>query len=93
MCVCAFELMHTSTASNQVIQYLAYTYVLIVIAHVWTSQEVLVVKNTSTNAGDVRNLGSIPGWGRSAEGEHGNPSQYSCLKNPHGQRNLVGYSS
>ena len=25
-------------------------------------------------------------------GGHGNPLQYSCLENPHGQRNLVGYS-
>ena len=37
-------------------------------------------------------LGSIPGSGRSSEGGHGNPLQYSCLKNPHGQRSLTGYS-
>ena len=30
--------------------------------------------------------------GRSPGGEHGNPLQYSCLENPHGQRNLVSYS-
>ena len=24
--------------------------------------------------------------------KHGNPLQYSCLENPHGQRSLVGYS-
>ena len=40
------------------------------------------------NAGD---LGSIPGLGRSPGGEHGNPLQYSCLENPHGQRSLLGY--
>ena len=34
----------------------------------------------------------IPGSGRSPGGGHGNPLQYSCLENPHGQRNLVGYS-
>ena len=34
----------------------------------------------------------IPGTGRSVEGGHGNPLQYSCLENPHGRRNLVGYS-
>ena len=28
------------------------------------------------------NLGSIPGSGRSPEGEHGNPLLYSCLENP-----------
>ena len=39
------------------------------------------------NAGD---LGSIPGSGRSPGGEHGNPLQYSCLENSHGQRSLAG---
>ena len=38
-----------------------------------------VVKNPSTNVGDA---GSIPGSGRSSGGGHGNPLQYSCLKNP-----------
>ena len=33
---------------------------------------VLVVKNLPANAGDVRNTGLIPGWGRSPGGEHGN---------------------
>ena len=37
-------------------------------------------------------LGSIPRLGISPEGRHGNPLQHSCLENPHGQRNLVGYS-
>ena len=36
--------------------------------------------------------GSIPGLGRSPGGEHGNPLQYSCLENPHGQRSLADYS-
>ena len=40
----------------------------------------------------VQSLGSIPGSGRSLGGGHGNPLQYSGLENPHGQRNLVGYS-
>ena len=34
----------------------------------------------------------IPGLGRCPVGGHGNPLQYSCLENPHGQRSLVGYS-
>ena len=46
-------------------------------------------KESACKAG---NLGSIPGLGRSPGGVHGNPLQYSCLKNPHGERNLVGYS-
>ena len=42
----------------------------------------LVVKNLPTNAGDLRDVGSIPVLGRSPGGGHGNPLQYSCLKNP-----------
>ena len=37
------------------------------------------------------NLGPVPGLGRSG-GRHGNPLQYSCLENLHGQRSLTGYS-
>ena len=46
------------------------------------SQVALVVKNSPASAGDVRDAGSIPGWGRHPEGGHGNPLQYSCLENP-----------
>ena len=42
----------------------------------------LVVKNLSTNEGDMRNAGSIPWLARSLGGGHGNPLQYSCLENP-----------
>ena len=42
----------------------------------------LVVKNLSANAGDARDVGLILGLGRSPGGGHGNPLQYSCLKNP-----------
>ena len=42
----------------------------------------LGVKNLSTNAGDLRDTGSIPGSERSSGGGHGNPLQYSCLENP-----------
>ena len=44
------------------------------------SQVVQVVKNPPTNAGDTRNLGSIPGLGRSPGAGNGNPLQYSCLE-------------
>ena len=43
---------------------------------------VLVVKNPSANAGDARNVDSIPGLGRSPGVANGNPHQYSCLRNP-----------
>ena len=46
-------------------------------------------KESSCNA---RDLGSIPGLGRSPGGGHGNPLQYSCLENPHRQRSMLGYS-
>ena len=41
-----------------------------------------MVKNLPANAGDVRDVGSITGLGRSPGGGHGNPLQYSCLENP-----------
>ena len=44
------------------------------------------------SAYNVGHLGSIPGLGRSPGGGYGNPLQYSCLENPHGQRSLVDYS-
>ena len=40
-------------------------------------------KEPSSNA---RDLGSIPGLGRFPGGGNGNPFQYSCLENPHGQK-------
>jgi len=43
---------------------------------------VLVVKNPPANAGDMRDVGSIPGLGRSLGEGNGNPLQYSCLENP-----------
>ena len=46
------------------------------------SQMVLVVNNPLANAGDIRDVGLIPGSGRSPGGGHGNPLQYSCLGNP-----------
>ena len=50
-------------------------------------------KESAYSAGAVEDTGLIPGSGRSPGGENGNPLQYSCLENPHGQRSLVGYSS
>ena len=41
----------------------------------------LVVKKEA-DAGDVRDVGSIPGWERSPGGGHSNPLQYSCLDKP-----------
>ena len=57
------------------------------------SQVALVIENLPANAGDIRDMGLIPGSGRSPGGGHGNPLQYSCLESPHGQRSLAGYSA
>ena len=46
------------------------------------SQVVLVVKNLPANTGDLRDVGSVPGLGRSPGERNGNPRQYSCLENP-----------
>ena len=59
----------------------------------WASQMVLVVKNPPANAWDIRDASSIPGSRRSPGEGHGNPLQYSCLGNPHGQRSPAGYSA
>ena len=41
-----------------------------------------VAKNLPANAEDIRDMGLIPGSGRSLGGGHSNPLQYSCLENP-----------
>ena len=41
-----------------------------------------MVKNPLASAGDIRDLGLIPGSGRSPRGGQGHPLQYSCLENP-----------
>jgi len=42
----------------------------------------LVLKNPPATVGDIRDLGLIPGSGRSPGEGNGNPLQYSCLENP-----------
>jgi len=42
----------------------------------------LVVKNPPPDSGDIRDMGSILGSGRSPGKGHGNPLQYPCLENP-----------
>ena len=46
------------------------------------SHVALLVKNSFASAGDIRDVGWIPGSGASPGGGHGNPLQYSCLENP-----------
>ena len=54
------------------------------------SQVAPVVKNLPANEEDVKDVGLIPGLGRSPGGGHGNPRLYSCPENPHEKRSLVG---
>ena len=56
--------------------------------YTWASLVAQLVKTLPA----MRDLGSIPGLGRSLGGGHANPLQYSCLWNPHGERCLTGYS-
>ena len=46
------------------------------------SQVALVVKKPLASEGDIRDLGSVPGSGRSPGERHGNPLHYFCLENP-----------
>ena len=49
------------------------------------SQVAAVIKTLPANTGDAKDVGSIPGSGRSPGGGRGNPLQYSCLENPMGR--------
>ena len=42
----------------------------------------LMVRDLSANAENIRERGSVPGSGRFPGGGHGNPLQYSCVENP-----------
>ena len=48
-----------------------------------------MVKNLPVNAGDIRDVGLIPGWGRSPAWQ---PTPVFLLGESHGQRSLAGYS-
>ena len=52
----------------------------------WASHVALVLKNMPATAGNIRDVGLIPGSGRSPGGGH-----VFLPGDPHGQRNLVGY--
>ena len=54
------------------------------------SQEAVVIKNLPANAGDIRDVGLIPGLGGSSGGGHDKPFQYIYLENP-ADGSLAGY--
>ena len=49
------------------------------------------VKEFNFSAGDAGDMVSVLGLGRSSERGNGNPFQYSCQGESHGQRSLAGY--
>ena len=51
-----------------------------------------MVRKPSANAGDVRDVGLVPGLGRTAGGGHWQPTPVFLPGESQGQRNLVGYS-
>ena len=60
-------------------------------AHHLASQVALVVENLPASAGDRRNMGLIPGLGRSPGEGHGNPLLFLPGES-HGERSLTGFS-
>ena len=59
---------------------------------IYASQVALVVKNPPGNAGDIRDVGLIPGGGKMSWREAWQPSPVFLPGESHGQRNLVGCS-
>ena len=53
------------------------------------SQVALVIKNAPANAGDIIDIGSIPGLGRCPGEGYGNALKYPCLENPIGMAAMV----
>ena len=51
-----------------------------------------MAKNPPANAGDMRDMGLIPGSGRSPGGGNDNPTPVFLPGESHGQRSLAGYS-
>ena len=51
-----------------------------------------MVKNSPAKAGDIRDVGSISGLGRSPRGEQDNSMPVFLCGESHGQRSLIGYS-
>ena len=58
------------------------THISFTLSTFWASQVALVIKNPPATAGDTRDPGSVPRWGRSPGEGHGNLLQCSRLENP-----------
>ena len=58
------------------------THLMIMKMRIQASQVVLVIKNPLANAGDIRDMGLIPGLGKSPGIGNGNSLQHFCTENP-----------
>ena len=58
------------------------THLMIMKMKIQASQVALVVKNPPANAGDIGDMGLIPGLGKSPGVGNGNSLQHSCMENP-----------
>lgn len=82
---------HTVYITYLILGCITYTHIFAYISHrIGASQVALVVKNPPVNAGDVRDMGSNPGLGRSPGGGHGNPTPVFLHGESHGQNSLAG---
>ena len=59
-------------------------------AYTWASLVAQMVSDGKESTYNEGERGLIPGLGISSGEGHGNPLQYTCLENPHGQRSLAG---
>ena len=80
---------HTPWVTVQVYRYVSSPFLVSGDLHLILSSATIFCKESACTTGDV---GLLPRLGRFPGGGHGNPRQYSCLENPHGQRSLAGCS-
>ena len=69
------QMVHSLSQEDLLSEYSIFT------GFVWASQVALVVKNPPASIGGTRDLGLIPGLGRSPGVGNGKLLQYSCLEN------------
>ena len=74
---------YVKTAANPHFSSENFNYINIYVGYPVAQKRILVVKNLPASA---RDMGLIPGLGRSPAGGNGNPLQYSCLENSQAQR-------
>ena len=79
-------LLHASTGVNKSLTWKVFPPFYCFSKDMNTLQWLNWLKNSPANAGDSRDMGSIPGLGRSSGEGNGNPLQYSCLGNPMDRR-------